>query len=116
MSVTNNGETSTVEPIYTRNMPFDEFTFRVNDEGLPEYCDAPVKPAKTEELKQLFEEIIKENVVCYSDLKRKIMDTGLSKNTAERRIKSAIEFGIIIKNQRGDYYLPKDISEHSIPF
>jgi len=116
LSVTNNGETSTVEPVYTRNMPFDAFSFRINGEGLPEYCDAPVKAAKTDELMRLFEEIINEDFVSYSDLKRAIIESGLSGSTAERRIKSAIDTGIIIKNQRGDYYVPKSVSENSIPY
>ena len=116
LSVTNNGDTSTVEPLYTRNMPFDAFSFRVNDDALPEYCDAPVKSAKTDELKRLFDEIINEEVISYSDLKKVITDTGLCGRTAERRIKLAMEAGIIIKNQRGDYYFPTSISENSIPY
>lgn len=118
LSVTNNGETSTVEPVYTRNMPFDAFTFRVNDEGLPEYCDTPIKPAKTDELKQLFEGIIKDDVVSYSGLKALLIDGGIKKATAERRIKLATDASIIIKNQRGDYYIPKvnSESETSLPF
>lgn len=118
LSVTNNGEASTVEPVYTRNMPFDTFTFRINDDGLPEYCDMPVKPAKTDELRQLFEGIIKDDVVSYSGLKTLLIDGGIKKATAERRIKLATDAGIIIKNQRGDYYIPKvnSESETSLPF
>ena len=116
LSVTKNGETSSVKPEYTRNMPFDDFTFRINDDVLPEYCDAPVKPALTEKLRKLFDEIIKEDSISYSILKKNVVSTGVSEKTAERYIKLATETGIIIKTQRGDYYVPKDVSETLIPY
>ena len=115
LSVTNNGDTSTVEPVYTRNMPFDAFSFRINDDALPEYCDVPVKPAKVDKIRKVFEEILPEGVtLSYSDLGSKIMDTeNISRPTAKRRIKDACDAGVIIKTQRGDYYFPKPINDES---
>lgn len=118
LSVTNNGDTSTVEPVYTRNMPFDSFTFHINDEGLPEYCDTPVKPAKFDKLREQFTDLMPSDDMSYSDLKRLLTDSGLSDRTAERRIKDAINVNILIKNQVGRYYLLKEIlsDDNALPF
>ena len=112
LGVINNGDTSTVEPVYTRNMPFDAFTFRVNDEGLPEYCDAPVKPAKADELRRLFETILSDGVtLTYSDLRSKVMDMAILKiSAAQNRISDAVNAGIIIKGH-GGYYFSKQAND-----
>ena len=113
MSVINNGDTSTVEPTYTRNMPFEAFTFRINDEGLPEYCDAPTKPAKVDKMRSVFETILaNELTLSYSDLVSKVVEAEkVSNPTAKRRIKDANDAGIIIKDQSGGYYFPKPIND-----
>ena len=118
LSVTNNGETSTVEPVYTRNMPFEAFTFRVNDEGLPEYCDTPVKPVKVDKLKELFAEVLPYGVtLTYCDLRSKLMEFDNIKSTAaQNKIKTATDANVIIKSQSG-YYFPSDKSdEDTSPF
>ena len=119
LSVTNNGETSTVEPIYTRNMPFDAFTFRVNEKGIPEYCDAPVKAVKVDKMRTVFEAILSDGkTLSYSDLRSEVMNVeGVKISTAQVRISDAVSFGIIIKDQSGGYYFPKPKSdENATPF
>lgn len=116
LSVIRDGDVSTVEPSYTRNIAPDAFTFRINENGLPECCDAPVKSAKADKMREVFNEIINEETISYSNLKKAIMATGLIERTAERRIKSAMEEGIIVKNECGDYYVKKSVSEPELPF
>jgi len=110
---------STVEPKYTRDMPFDAFSFRINEEELPEYCDAPVKSAKVEKMRNVFEKIFSDGItLSYSDLRSKVMETeNIKISAAQIRISDAVSFGIIIKDQSGGYYFPKSISDEStIPF
>jgi len=108
---------STVEPKYTRDIPFDAFTFRINEDGLPEYCDAPVKTAKADKMREVFEEILPNGVtLSYVDLRGKIMEfEGIALSTAKRRIDAAVDSGIIIKGQ-GGYYFPKPINDENNPF
>ena len=116
LSVTNNGDSSMVEPVYTRNTPFDAFSFRVND-GLPEYCGTPVKPAKEDKIRKVFEIILADEVtLSYSDLRSKVMEFEcIALSTAKRRIEAAVDGGIIIKGQ-GGYYFPKPINDNVNPF
>ena len=112
-------KTSTVEPKYTRGAPFEAFTFRINDDGLPEYCDMPVVPIKTDKMRQLFQSILPNGVtLSYSDLRSKVMATGNIKiSAAQNRISEAVSSGIIIKEQGGGYYFSKPQSdENTIPF
>jgi hypothetical protein len=108
LSVVNNGETSTVEPAFTRNTPFASFTFQINEQGLPEYCDAPVQSPKADKMIDVLSDIMKEGLlITYQDLKSGFCHfTGKSERTAERKIKEAAEMGLILKNEDGNYYLP----------
>ena len=118
LSVTKNEEISTVEPKQTRDMPFDKFSFRINDDGLPEYCDAPLKSAKIDRTREVFETILSDGVtLSYSDLRSKVMDAeGIKTSAAQNRIQEATSAGIIIKGQDG-YYFPKQVNdENTTPF
>ena len=108
---------STVEPKYTRDIPFDTFTFRINDDELPEYCDAPVNTAKSDKMREVFDEILTDGMtLSYGDLRSKIMEyEGIALSTAKRRIDAAVDSGIIIRGQ-GGYYFPKSISDENSPF
>ena len=115
MIVTKNEEISTVEPKYTRNMPFDAFAFRIND-SLPVYCD--FKPVKIDKMRKVFETLLSDGVtLSYGDLRSKVMEAeNLKVSAAQNRISDAVTSGIIIKGQ-GGYYFPKPISDEStIPF
>lgn len=113
ISVESVGDISKVSAAYCRNIPFDDFYFRVND-GLPEYCEATLKPKKEENLKSLFEELLPATILLsYADLRQKVMDkTGKAVRTAERYIKDAIENDIIKKNP-ADMYLSVDNNKYS---
>ena len=107
LSVTLNGETSIVKPEYTRNIPFEEFAFCINDDILPEYCDLPVNSAKDDKIKDLFETILSNGTtLSFTNLSNKVM-TALNKSrpTADRKITQAVNMKIITKKNNGSYCL-----------
>lgn len=107
LSVTTNGEITTVKPEYTRNISFEGFALRVNDDGLPEYCDVPVDSTKDDKCKQLFELILPNGIaLSYTDLRGKVaVIERIAEATAGRRIATAVKMKIIIKKKDGKYYL-----------
>ncbi len=108
LSVKSNGNHSTVSPAYCRGVPFEEFNFTINNEGLPELCTIEPKKPKTDKLTPLFSEILPTTVTLnYADLTAKIINkTGKVSRTAERHIKEALDLSIIVKNNSGMYYCP----------
>jgi len=107
LTVVANEEGSTVKPEFTRNIPFEEFTFRINDDGLPEYCDAPVSSSKDDKLRQLLENIFSNGkALSYTDLGKKIAEAEkISVSMANKRIAYAIKMKMLIKNSKGFYSL-----------
>jgi hypothetical protein len=105
ISVTLDGTVTAVEPKFCRNMPFEPFHFRVNEEGLPEYCEAEAKPKRTDVLESLFSELLPATVtLAFSDLRDRVMNaTGKAVRTAERYIKDAETNSIVKKNNAGLY-------------
>jgi len=119
INVTADGDTSSASPEYCRNLPFEKFWFRINENGLPEYCNPELKPKSNDKLKKLFEEVFeKDGCLSYSDLVSMIMDKiKISESTAKRRIKIAIDESIIIKNSEGDYYFVSySNTDNELPF
>jgi hypothetical protein len=106
LQVVANEGISTVSGRYTRNLPFDDFHFCVNDNGLPELCELIEKPKSNDKSKLLFNELLPATCcLSYSDLRTKVMEkTGKASRTAEYNIKDAIDAGIIVKNAAGMYY------------
>jgi len=106
LQVVANENISTVSGRYTRNLPFSDFHFCINDSGLPEYCEPEVKPKNNDRLKSLFNELLPvTSCLSYSDLKTKIIEkSGKARQTAERYIKEATDTGVIVKNNVGMYY------------
>jgi len=97
---------STVSGVYTKYIPFDDFYFSINENGLPEECMPEEKPKNNEKLKSLFDELLPATCcLSFADLRTKVMDkTGKVSRTAERYIKDAVEAEIIVKNSVGLYY------------
>ena len=117
ITITKNDDTSTVQSSDMRQLPFDPFTFRINDD-LPERCATPVKSAKTDKLRNLFENILPGNItLSHGDLHSRVMAAENVKSTAaQNRINDAIDAGIIVKVDDG-YYFPKPINDESnLPF
>ena len=118
LSIAKNGDTSKVEPAFTRDMPFEAFWFCINNEELPEYCDEPVTQVKTDKLHTLFESILPDKKrLSYSDLRSKVMEAaGVKQSAAQNKIKDAADLGIIIKTQKGVYYCPSQAGDDDTVF
>ena len=91
---------STVRPVYCRNIEFNEFSFRINADGLPELCDAPINSKRENSLEVLERHIVKamfgSSQILRAELRKKLEDaTGLTERTANRKISEAIANGII---------------------
>jgi len=122
ISVEADGDVSAVNPKYCRNLPFEKFYFRVNENGLPEYCEPSLKPKNTDKLQELFRELLPENTtLSYAELRSKVMERcEIKDKTAEKKIKTATEEMIIVKNSVGHYHLfvPEYVEEtqSNLPF
>ncbi len=119
ISVKTEDNITTVSPLATRNKPFQEFYFSINDNGLPELCQPLEKPKSSAKLEAIFKEALKDGqTLSYADLKTLVvMNTSKSPKTVERYIKEATTDGIIIKNQSGLYYYQVDEPhEEPLPF
>jgi len=99
-------DTSVVKPKQCKNLDFEDFYFRINDEDLPEFCDPLPITKKTDNLREWFNEILPTSVnLQYTELCEKIkVVSGKGKSTAENYIKEAVKQGIITKNSVGKYY------------
>jgi len=119
ISVEKDGEVSVVTPKFCRNIEFDKFHFKVNENGLPEYCDPEIKPKNTDKLVSLFTELLPATItLSYSDLRSKIMQKlEIKERSAEYKINTAIKQKIIIKNEVGFYHTPiVNIEDEKLPF
>jgi hypothetical protein len=110
---------SAVEPKVCRNIPFEKFHFLVDENGLPQVCEAKAKPKATDKLKPLFEDIVPlPNSMSYVDLYKAVMEkTKVQERMAKRKIEQALKDGIIIKNEVDFYHLyQKPIENDPLPF
>jgi len=108
--ITSDGSISTVQPVYTRNIEFEEFAFKINDEGLPQYSTPPPKIPKNDDLEEVLNMIYEtEEHLSPLKLKEKVMLQANVRNSAAlERIKKAKEREIIIADENGNYYLTKN--------
>jgi len=89
-----------ISPTYCRDVPFDEFAMRINDDGLPELCELSHKKDEADRdsvLKDLFFQVLdKSKVLNKKDAQLAIVTIEkCSDKTAGRRIDEAIKLGII---------------------
>ena len=118
MSVKTKGNISEVSCAYSRNEPFEPFYFKVNDNGLPEMCEAPkgqttsdksklLKALTPEGLTVLFNKIITDNNVGWelTKLREKVAEiTGYKEAAVKKRIDMATDEGIIFKCDSTELY------------
>ena len=122
LQVAANENISTVSGRYTRNLPFNDFHFHVNDSGLPEYCEPEMKPKNEDKLREIFNDILPATTcLSYADLTNKVMSKcNIQKRGAEKKIKAATDQDIIVKNVAGLYYSVdlnnNTVTENELPF
>lgn len=89
-----------ISPTYCRDVPFDEFAMRINEEGLPELCELTNKKnevSRYDQLKKLFNQIIDiGEIKNRKDVQQSIAKTeNCSEKTASRRIDEALDLGVL---------------------
>lgn len=109
--VVKDGNVSNVNPYATRNQPFDEFSFYIDDAGLPRYNGEVKRMTKPEmdlyNMKLSFSKILAPNKILeyqhlwseYSELK------GCSERTAKNHISKMLKDGFLRKTDTGGYCL-----------
>ena len=113
------GDWSTVSPNATRNIPFEEFAFKI-EEGLPQYVGEVKKQTKAEindsEIRNIFLQILSPNKSMeYGKLTAEYVEfSGKAKRTAQLHISNALLKGILSK-QNGLIQLSNCISDE-LPF
>lgn len=107
-----------ISPVYSRNRDIEEFSFRIDETGLPVPCDCP----KVEKKRHDVEELIKKAMFGSSEWKKKdLIDSIMRANkkgdkTARRAIDLALEMGIIKKNEADIYYLAELWETEDLPY
>lgn len=107
-----------INPVYSRNRDVEEFSFRIDETGLPVPCDCPKVEKKRQDVEALFTKAMR-GKDCWNskDLLSSIKQvTGKSERTAFRTISAAMEHGIIKKNVADDYYLVQQCDIGDLPY
>jgi len=109
IQVRKEGEIFTIEGVYTRNPPFDEFSFVISPDGLPELIDQKADKRLAESYKRRanFAFVLSgQKLLSYNDLVRDYSEfTGLRERSTANHIKEARENYWIIKHESGFYSL-----------
>ena len=120
LQVVNENGIATVSPVYSRNQEISQFSFRVDDSGLPVGCDIPKVEKNALELKRLMQEAMSNSpYLTKADLEARVrIAMGKSEKTAQRRVKEALDKGIIKYNNVDRIILAtnENIDNGDIPF
>lgn len=120
LQVVNDNSIATVSPVYSRNEEIEPFSFRIDTSGLPVECNAPNTEKKTLELKSLMQKVMQGSYwLEKKELEARLQkEEGKSPKTANRRIKDALDKGIIKYNKTNHIILATNegIDEGEIPF
>ena len=101
------GDISTVSVERCRDIAVDDFAFAVNQEGLPVLASIPEKSDKLDNLKAIFSKYTQP--IRPTDLRDALISSeGIKKNMANRRIREAKEYGILIENSVGLLYFKQE--------
>lgn len=110
IQVVNANRIATVSPVYSRNREIQDFSFRIDDAGLPVLCDAPKVEKKTGEFAKLMRKAMFGSAwMSRKDLTAKVETvSGKTSRTAERKVKEALESGVIKFNNSGQIILAQE--------
>lgn len=108
--VDKDGDTVAVSAGATRNMPFSNWSFRIDERGLPVYVGEMVKATKAEmtkaKMKPIFKTILGTNSKPYSELAKLYSEfAGVAGRTATRHVATALKDCIIKLDSKGEYIL-----------
>lgn len=114
ISVTKDGDLSKVEPKYCRNIDFETFYFRINENSLPEKATPEVVPTEKEKKIKLYQNAFADKKqLSFNELVMYVMNNcfnnkgqRIKENTAKQRVKRAVnDDKIIFKNGSNLYEL-----------
>ena len=107
---------STVKLEFSRDRDFQPFSFCIDDEGLPRLSDyeQPATTKKKEDDISRFQYVFKDHPRLNNALvvKKYMEASGWIESTANKHIATALVSGIIVKDEQGNYSLPKTESEN----
>lgn len=104
------GDFTKVSAAYTRNLPFDDFVFTVNSEGLPIImgCDVITKKTPTDIMVNVMRQVLDGKSMTYGALKRAYMElAGKSERTATGHISKCSQLDIIYRDAEDEKYRAK---------
>lgn len=109
--VVRNGSTFTVKETECRNQPIEEFSFVLDNDGMPHLSTTPIPLSQqmrdnkiTQTLKKVFES---ESTLQYNEIVRRYEKFAVCCNkTAKNRIKVAVANNYLIPLENGGYELP----------
>lgn len=120
LQVVNENGIATVSPVFSRNQEISQFSFRVDDSGLPVGCDIPKVEKNALELKKIMQKAMSNNsYFSKAELEARVKtEIGKSEKTAKRRVKDALDKEIIKYNNVGYIILAtnENIDNGEIPF
>jgi hypothetical protein len=108
--VVKDGDVSNVRPYATRNIAFDEFSFKVTEQGLPEYLGTVQTATKVEiqnaNVRNCFIDVLKpDKAEDYTSLVALYSERGAcSERTSKTHIVKAVKLGVIAKNDADGLY------------
>lgn len=114
ISVTKDGDLSKVEPKYCRNIDFETFYFRINENSLPEKATPEAMPTEKEKKIKLYQNAFADKKqLSFNELVKYVMNNCfnnkgqcIKENTAKQRVKRAAnDDKIIFKNESNLYEL-----------
>lgn len=113
------GDISTVSVERCRDIAVDDFAFAINKEGLPVLASIPEKSDKLDNLKAIFSKYTQP--IRPTDLRDALISSeGIKKSMANRRIREAKDYGVLIENNVGLLYYKQecvnDNEDSQLPF
>ena len=119
ISVTKDGDLSKVEPKYCRNIDFETFYFRINENSLPEKATPEAIPTEKEKKIKLYQNAFADKrQLSFNELVKYVMNNCfnnkgqcIAENTAKQRVKRAVnDDKIIFKNGSNLYELSQSFT------
>ena len=119
ISVTKDGDLSKVEPKYCRNIDFETFYFRINENSLPEKATPEAMPTEKEKKIKLYQNAFADKKqLAFNELVMYVMNhcfnnkgQCIKENTAKQRVKRAVnDDKIIFKNGSNLYELSQSFT------
>ena len=102
------GDNTKVSAAATRNIPFEDFLFKINEDGLPVILgvtQTPPKKTATDKMVEAMRLTLDGKALTYGDLKREYMEvSSLKERTSESHISKCIIMNIIFKSETDEKY------------